>query len=646
MNREAAEQLRDDYAGLLMRQLKAGTITAKQYADGIEDINDKMRELQNAPSYLRSFMESGINGLLENMKRRGQGMVEQGAKSIQDAQKMYQEADEMMSMVEGTDDVVGKQKAAELNEMAHDAEEAGTLMANAGQGMSSAASSGLQTVAIIDMIIHGIDNLVQNLAGTYNRIKDLQVALGDRDEEEWTNADTFWSSFSSASSSATKGWDSLKNGDIGGVIDGVVGSWTEWFKGYAEGRDKKLDYQVLLAERQLSILSDIDSRVDKIKQDAFGYNAKADQGDIENLQKSLYEYEMQGKSMSEAEAAAKWGGNVFKFIGNLLTGHGKEMRNGTYADSPYREDTVAAMKLAVQTGSVYDVQFANLLRRRDLLESELKDLEAQSNKDESKIQQAKNDLWEVKRELANFAADIARELYSIDVKGWADQISDAIVNAFQNGENAAEAFEDATRSIMQSVTSNIIKVGVVQPMMEKLQQYLFGWQEGDTWHEGITSQAKMSANPMEEGLKLGQAIAQWMKTEGEGITLAAQEIWTAANAGMNGLLTNKNGKTLSASIQGTSEETSTLIAGYINAARQDLSAQRILMEDFVERYSKIFTEEKINGMIADVNLIRTDVRRIAESVAPEGLETMHSMMSTMQEILTGIRNGTVSVTMN
>ena len=293
------------------------------------------------------------------------------------------------------------------------------------------------------------------------------------------------------------------------------------------------------------------------------------------------------------------------------------------------------------------MQFATLLKKRDLLEDELKGLRAQSNKDESKIQEVGNELWEVRRELANFVSDIAQELYNIDIKGWADQIGDALINAFENGEDAAKAFEDATRSIMQSVVSNIIKIGLLEPMFKDLNDKLFvGYTDNEgVWHDPYTSYDKISQDPMGEGKRVADFVNNWFNSTGEAIITGVNEIYTGINAGLGGILTNPNTKTLSASIQGTTEQTSTLLAGYVNAARQDLAADRLMLEEFVSTLWPEYMNEYVKGLSQNVGLIQSDVRRIADAVAPEREDSLHSLIYSMNEILSGIKDGTVTVTM-
>ena len=77
------------------------------------------------------------------------------------------------------------------------------------------------------------------------------------------------------------------------------------------------------------------------------------------------------------------------------------------------------------------------------------------------------------------------------------------------------------------------------------------------------------------------------------MTIAAKEFLTGIDRlmqqmGYSNGLRDSNSATLSSSVQGMTEETADLLAGYVNAARQDLAILRILKEtqykEFVQNY--------------------------------------------------------------
>lgn len=249
------------------------------------------------------------------------------------------------------------------------------------------------------------------------------------------------------------------------------------------------------------------------------------------------------------------------------------------------------------SGTGYQQQLANLkAEREDYMR--MYDAEADKKKSSSEaLEEYKSKIAELDDQIRHFAEDIANELWKIDIKGWADQISDALMTAFENGESAVKAFNDAVKSIMQSVASEMLKIGIIEPMMERLREKLFG-------KNGVTTTDKLASDPVAESKKVLATIGEYFKPGGEGSNMvtAAQEFLFGIDNLMqqmgyaNGLRNNENANTLSSGIQGTSEETSTLLAGYINAARQDLSIIRILQESQYKEFVSTYWSDYVNLM--------------------------------------------------
>ncbi len=128
----------------LNEALKTGAITAKEYSDKISAINKRMRELDKQDSYFQSYMKNGLNGIFENMIKRGKSMQEEGAQKYQNAQKILDTSSDQQQIAQAFKD-----------------SDAAQSMMQMGEGMEAMGEGGMECVAIIDMIVHGIDNLVQ-----------------------------------------------------------------------------------------------------------------------------------------------------------------------------------------------------------------------------------------------------------------------------------------------------------------------------------------------------------------------------------------------------------------------------------------------------------------------------------------------------
>lgn len=274
-----------------------------------------------------------------------------------------------------------------------------------------------------------------------------------------------------------------------------------------------------------------------------------------------------------------------------------------------------------QLGSVTQSQskemIGNLQAQRREIEKQIEAERDKKKSDASKIEDYKQQIIELDEQLKYFYEDLAGEQFGIDLKGWADQISDALVGAFANGEDAAIAFDNTVADIMRSVIKNMISLGVIQPAMEKLREYLFG-------KTGIFTDNSVG------GTDLTQQEASGLLQEIEklkGTISDSQKIWDYLNeaAKKAGIsledTTSSNG--LSKGIEGVTEDTANLLGSYINGIRLDVSVKRALLEkignDILPKYN----------VLAEAQL--TQLRAIADNTLRSAKNT-EANVAVLQEV--------------
>lgn len=274
-----------------------------------------------------------------------------------------------------------------------------------------------------------------------------------------------------------------------------------------------------------------------------------------------------------------------------------------------------------QLGSVTQSQskemIGNLQAQRREIEKQIEAERDKKKSDASKIEDYKQQIIELDEQLKYFYEDLAGEQFGIDLKGWADQISEALVGAFANGEDAAIAFDNTVADIMRSVIKNMISLGVIQPAMEKLREYLFG-------KTGIFTDNSAG------GTDLTQQEASGLLQEIEklkGTISDSQKIWDYLNeaAKKAGIsledTTSSNG--LSKGIEGVTEDTSNLLGSYINGIRLDVSVKRALLEkignDILPKYN----------VLAEAQL--TQLRAIADNTLRSAKNT-EANVAVLQEV--------------
>lgn len=280
------------------------------------------------------------------------------------------------------------------------------------------------------------------------------------------------------------------------------------------------------------------------------------------------------------------------------------------------EKVGAGKELDNSTLKQYQAQYIGLVAQRAEIEGQLRDEEDKKKSDSSKIQDYKDQLAELNEQIAYFVEDLTKELYGIDFQDWAGQISNALVEAFANGEDAAKAFDNVVNNIMKSVANNILKNMVIQPMFEKLQDKLFG-------ENGIF---KEFTDIQDNGVIAAEAIKNFFDNEGKAMIEASQSFLEAFDKATGGAITSTGDSSSSgmskSGIQ-ASEETMNLTNSYLNGIRLDVSVKRALLEkignDILPKYN----------VLAEAQL--TQLRAIADNTLRSAKNT-EANVAVLQEV--------------
>lgn len=280
------------------------------------------------------------------------------------------------------------------------------------------------------------------------------------------------------------------------------------------------------------------------------------------------------------------------------------------------EKVGAGKELDNSTLKQYQAQYIGLVAQRAEIEGQLRDEEDKKKSDSGKIQDYKDQLAELNEQIAYFVEDLTKELYGIDFQDWAGQISNALVEAFANGEDAAKAFDNVVNNIMKSVANNILKNMVIQPIFEKLQDKLFG-------ENGIF---KEFTDIQDNGVIAAEAIKNFFDNEGKAMIEASQSFLEAFDKATGGAITSTGDSSSSgmskSGIQ-ASEETMNLTNSYLNGIRLDVSVKRALLEkignDILPKYN----------VLAEAQL--TQLRAIADNTLRSAKNT-EANVAVLQEV--------------
>lgn len=393
-------------------------------------------------------------------------------------------------------------------------------------------------------------DLVGNFAGQMSSMFD---ALGNEGM-----ADTMGNVQDAMSSISNIGQGFAKGGIVGGIA-AAAGEAVNWIGKIAQAHDKKLDKAIEKSKLRVQQLQYIYEQIDGILERFLGSGTELKLVDAENDRTRL-------NQLNNQIGAIRNKGKINIFDLMSLQKYKQEAEKLQKRVSAYDE------------GGAYGYQ-------RALMQEQLSELEKQrqaeidkKKTDDSKVADYENQIAEMKQQIKDFAEETAESLYGINLKDWASQLGDALYEAWQKGEDGAEAFKNKVADIMGDVMNSILKISILEPAMQQLQKMLFG-------EDGMSGYFGKDFSLDEKEL---ESIADYLM----GVSEKTDDYYSMLDK-LNNYMEKKygismkeeeedSGSSLSKGIQNVTENTANLLASYINAIRADVSVKREYVRRLVE----------------------------------------------------------------
>lgn len=393
-------------------------------------------------------------------------------------------------------------------------------------------------------------DLVGNFAGQMSSMFD---ALGNEGM-----ADTMGNVQDAMSSISNIGQGFAKGGIVGGIA-AAAGEAVNWIGKIAQAHDKKLDKAIEKSKLRAQQLQYIYEQIDGILERFLGSGTELKLVDAENDRTRL-------NQLNNQIGAIRNKGKINIFDLMSLQKYKQEAEKLQKRVSAYDE------------GGAYGYQ-------RALMQEQLSELEKQrqaeidkKKTDDSKVADYENQIAEMKQQIKDFAEETAESLYGINLKDWASQLGDALYEAWQKGEDGAEAFKNKVADIMGDVMNSILKISILEPAMQQLQKMLFG-------EDGMSGYFGKDFSLDEKEL---ESIADYLM----GVSEKTDDYYSMLDK-LNNYMEKKygismkeeeedSGSGLSKGIQNVTENTANLLASYINAIWADVSVKREYVRRLVE----------------------------------------------------------------
>lgn len=255
--------------------------------------------------------------------------------------------------------------------------------------------------------------------------------------------------------------------------------------------------------------------------------------------------------------------------------------------------------------SALGAQYAAMVKQRDLLQSAANTEKNGKSGDAQRAADYEAQAAELNDQINEFKSNVLKEIYGIDLTSFSNSLSSALVDAFKNGQDAAEAFANSVNNLLDTIVKNVISQAIIMPEVEKLMKQI-----EDTY----------DLNDPDSIDNVIDIISEWSDKIGTKIVENGEKIYKGVDNRTGGKLSaNGSSSSMSSSIKGLTEETGSLLASYINAIRADVSMSRDMLKQVVEvafPQMNVLAEQQLkqlNAIVQQAKLIEANTRSNAEA---------------------------------
>ena len=286
---------------------------------------------------------------------------------------------------------------------------------------------------------------------------------------------------------------------------------------------------------------------------------------------------------------------------------------GTYSEETYK----AAKEAQAKPDSAYHAELASMMAQRDEIQNQRDAESKKKKKDSTKIADYNQQIKEMDQNIKTFAQDFLKDIYSIDFKSWASELTDTIISAWSKGEDAVEAYRDKVKDLMKDVVKNVISQKIIEAYMEK--------------PLGVLTKTLKEKGKLDESDIVDLANSLYDSAEGASDTVTKVLDYLKSK----GLDLTENGTSSSAknSVKSITEETADILCSYVNAIRLDVSVIRTKQAKFYPEMSVI-----AKSQLTQLNTIAQNTLRNADAA-----ERIERMFIEYNDNFNKVLNGTKSL---
>ena len=251
------------------------------------------------------------------------------------------------------------------------------------------------------------------------------------------------------------------------------------------------------------------------------------------------------------------------------------------------------LEKAQRTGDMFnlqELQKENLRRQQEMIREQIESEKDKKDTDWDKITQWEEKIKDIDSEIEDMERSMIETLAGTDVKSAIDEFADAIVEAYDKGQDAAEALGKKTKEVLRNAVIEALKRQFLAKGINDAVEYL-----GGAMNDNILSESE--------------------KAQFEYMVNQAGNLFNNALNGLGDWIRNtedKTGDALTGAVQGMSEETGGIVAGRLNAVVINQSDQLVMMRQHLLYQAAISTNTE--NTVTELR----EIKRMVNGLANQG----------------------------
>lgn len=203
--------------------------------------------------------------------------------------------------------------------------------------------------------------------------------------------------------------------------------------------------------------------------------------------------------------------------------------------------------------------------------------------DSDKIKEWEERIKDINRAIADMIEEMKNDLLGSDAKSIASELGDALTDAFENGKNAAHAWGDTVKNIINNLVKNmIIQKVLYDPIKNIIDKYTSKWVDKDGNFAGL------------------DAVIGDIDNLNDELTGLYPQLEGALNALKDKLNLSLSPDSLSGAVKGVTEETAGIVAGQLNAMRINQAEASEILRQQLAVLSTIAQNTAYNKLLVNI----------------------------------------------